>query len=36
MNIRRITSLAELAPMAAAWNRLTRGVPFRSWEWLTT
>jgi CelD/BcsL family acetyltransferase involved in cellulose biosynthesis len=36
MNIRRVTSLAELAPIATAWNRLTRGVPFRSWEWLTT
>ncbi len=36
MNIRRITSLAELATIAPAWNRLTRGVPFRSWEWLAT
>jgi CelD/BcsL family acetyltransferase involved in cellulose biosynthesis len=36
MNIRRISSLADLAPLASAWNRLTRGVPFRSWEWLST
>jgi hypothetical protein len=29
-----ISSLDELAPYADAWERLTDGVPFRSWTWL--
>ncbi len=28
------TTFAELAPHAARWNELARGIPFRSWEWL--
>lgn len=36
MKICVVTSLAELAPLAAQWDRLTRGVPFRSWPWLST
>jgi hypothetical protein len=29
-----ISSLDELAPYSDAWERLTDGVPFRSWAWL--
>jgi CelD/BcsL family acetyltransferase involved in cellulose biosynthesis len=35
MNITHFTTLAELAPLAAHWDRLARGVPFRSWAWLS-
>ncbi len=28
--------LSALEPYAEAWNRLAAGVPFRSWEWLST
>lgn len=34
MRIQRISNWEELAELAPAWNRLARGVPFRSWEWL--
>jgi CelD/BcsL family acetyltransferase involved in cellulose biosynthesis len=27
-------TFAELAPHAARWNDLSRGIPFRRWEWL--
>lgn len=36
MNVTRFTTLTELAPLAADWDRLARGVPFRSWAWLST
>ena len=29
----RFQSLDQLAPLADAWDRLARGVPFRSWAW---
>jgi hypothetical protein len=29
------TNLDELVPLAADWDRLARGVPFRSWAWLS-
>jgi CelD/BcsL family acetyltransferase involved in cellulose biosynthesis len=32
--IERLSSVHALAPLRAAWNELTRGVPFRSFEWL--
>lgn len=34
MHVRRITSADEFARLAPDWNRLTRDVPLRSWEWL--
>ncbi|MDA1053133.1 MAG: GNAT family N-acetyltransferase [Planctomycetota bacterium] len=36
MQVTRISTTDELQPCSAAWNCLTRGVPFRSWEWLST
>jgi CelD/BcsL family acetyltransferase involved in cellulose biosynthesis len=33
MRIELHTDLATLAPLAANWNKLARGVPFRQWEW---
>jgi CelD/BcsL family acetyltransferase involved in cellulose biosynthesis len=36
MRIVRYQSLDDLAPLAADWDRLARGVPFRSWAWLST
>jgi CelD/BcsL family acetyltransferase involved in cellulose biosynthesis len=35
MRIVDFTSLDELAPYADDWERLTSGVPFRSWTWLS-
>jgi len=35
MNVTCFTTLSELAPLAADWDRLARGVPFRSWAWLS-
>jgi CelD/BcsL family acetyltransferase involved in cellulose biosynthesis len=32
----RFRRLDRLAPLAADWDRLARGVPFRSWAWLST
>jgi CelD/BcsL family acetyltransferase involved in cellulose biosynthesis len=34
ISIQRLSSLAQLAPWAGAWNELARGVPFRRFEWL--
>jgi CelD/BcsL family acetyltransferase involved in cellulose biosynthesis len=33
MRIELHTDLAALSPLAATWNKLARGVPFRQWEW---
>ena len=35
MRIVRSTTLDELAPYADDWDRLSAGVPFRSWTWLS-
>ncbi len=32
----RFDTLDRLAPLAADWDRLARGVPFRSWIWTST
>ena len=34
MYVIRITSEAELERLRPQWNRLSRGVPFRTWQWL--
>ncbi len=34
MRIERISSLKELEKLTDQWNCLTRGVPFRGWQWL--
>jgi CelD/BcsL family acetyltransferase involved in cellulose biosynthesis len=34
MNVERITTLQELQRLTADWPCLTRGNPFRSWQWL--
>ncbi len=34
MQVKRISSTAELAALAGHWACLARGVPFRSWPWL--
>ena len=36
MNVTRITTADALADLAAPWNRLSQGMPFRSWDWLAT
>lgn len=36
MQVRRIATTGELQQYSATWNTLTQGVPFRSWEWLST
>lgn len=36
MHVRRITSLNEAFALASRWNLLTRNVPFRGWEWLSS
>lgn len=36
MQVFCLTSLDELAPYADDWDRLSAGVPFRSWAWLST
>ncbi len=36
MQVTRIATTDALKQCAASWNCLTRGVPFRSWEWLST
>lgn len=33
MHVVRFATLDELAPLAAEWDRLSAGVPFRSWAW---
>lgn len=34
MQVDRITSSEHLTALRGEWNLLTRGVPFRSWQWL--
>lgn len=34
MQVRRLSTTAELALWREPWRRLTRGVPFRDWAWL--
>ena len=34
MYVERLSQASSLAPLADDWNRLTAGVPFRSWDWL--
>ncbi|MBC8354580.1 MAG: GNAT family N-acetyltransferase [Planctomycetes bacterium] len=36
MQVTRIATTDQLQRCSASWNCLTRGVPFRSWEWLST
>ena len=36
MQVYCLSDLDELAPYADDWNRLSGGVPFRSWAWLST
>jgi len=36
MRIYLLSDLRELAPYADDWDRLSGGVPFRSWAWLST
>jgi CelD/BcsL family acetyltransferase involved in cellulose biosynthesis len=36
MQVSRIASFEEWSSLAPAWNFLTRGVPFRGWEWLSS
>jgi CelD/BcsL family acetyltransferase involved in cellulose biosynthesis len=33
VDVVRLRALDEVAGLAEAWNRLSGGVPFRSWEW---
>lgn len=35
MQVTRIATTDELRQFSTSWNCLTRGVPFRSWEWLS-
>lgn len=36
MQVTRIATTDTLHGCSTAWNCLTRGIPFRSWEWLST
>ncbi len=36
MQVTRIATNGDLQHCSAEWNCLTRGIPFRSWEWLST
>jgi len=36
MQVFRFTTLDELEPYAGDWDRLAAGVPFRSWDWLSS
>lgn len=36
MQVTRIATTDAFEQCSASWNCLTRGVPFRSWEWLST
>jgi CelD/BcsL family acetyltransferase involved in cellulose biosynthesis len=36
MQVVRYSSLDQLAPWAADWDRLSREVPFRGWAWMTS
>ena len=33
MHVAPPSNVEELAPLAACWNALAAGVPFRSWDW---
>jgi CelD/BcsL family acetyltransferase involved in cellulose biosynthesis len=35
MDVFRLTALDELSAYAESWDRLARGVPFRSWAWMS-
>lgn len=34
MRVVRLSTLSELAALRPAWNALSAGVPFRTWQWL--
>lgn len=36
MQVYCLSTLAELAPYAEQWDRLSDGAPFRSWAWVST
>lgn len=36
MFVERLSTTAQLAQVAESWNSLAAGIPFRSWEWLTS
>jgi CelD/BcsL family acetyltransferase involved in cellulose biosynthesis len=36
MRVSRIEEIEQLTALAPQWNVLARGVPFRTWEWMTT
>ena len=36
MQVTRVSTISELQQLARDWNCLTRGNPFRSWQWLAT
>lgn len=36
MRVTRLTTSEELDALAPSWNCLSRGVPFRTWQWLAT
>jgi hypothetical protein len=36
LSVVRFTALEELVPLADDWDRLSAGVPFRSWAWMST
>ena len=36
MRVQRFTDIDDLAPLATDWDRLAEGIPFRSWDWLST
>ena len=36
MHVQRFFSFDQLDAMAADWNGLARGVPFRGWDWMST
>ena len=36
MRVQCFTSIDDLAPLATDWDRLAGGIPFRSWDWLST
>ena len=36
MEIRLLNDIAAAEPYASAWNCMSRGVPFRRWEWLAS
>ena len=35
MRVLRFSTLDQLAPLAADWDRLSQAVPFRSWAWMS-